>query len=265
MIVNLRGTSGSGKSFVGRQLVANFENTPVFEPSFGRKVTAPLGYELPDGLFVMGRYRDFIGQGENRRPVVGGGVEGMGKPEYLLQLLKHFATVYEHIFFEGLTVSASLHKYSDAFNEIGKPHVIAYLDSTQQQCVDGVHHRNGGKDINEKAVFEHHDTVWSTKSRFEDLGHVTMWVPRRQSFETIVQVFADAGWMPGVRYLLEHGIPSDDINPEALEFERTRRRGSVRGARKAALAGEDAPATLDAPKTKEELARERAMKIAGIA
>lgn len=128
-IVQLVGTSGSGKTTIAREIMQRYgKTTPVIPP--GRRVpeaymvVPPLG-KLP--LYVLGSY-------ENKC----GGVDTIGSAADLLELIDRYAKGGNHVLFEGLLISTyygllgkGLEKYH--------PHVVrCFLTTDIEVCIQRV-------------------------------------------------------------------------------------------------------------------------------
>lgn len=128
---NLRGTNGSGKTFVARELIRLSGASPCLH--VGRKVRAYQG--LFDGrpIFFLGSYETQCG-GCDTIPSV---AETAGYLEHFMKL--------EHdgiVFFEGLMISHMLGTVGAMQTKLGKDrNVLAFLDTPLEICVQRVKDR----------------------------------------------------------------------------------------------------------------------------
>jgi adenylate kinase family enzyme len=153
MIVNLRGTSGSGKTTVVRGLM---EKYPAIEPLMvaddkGKEKIH--GYECrmanfpgnPPNLYVVGSYKN-----------VCGGCDGIKTQDEICDRVRKYAGMmivegsngldetYRqcHVVFEGLLISHLYSRYLNLDREMVKTHaqhtIWAFLDTPEQVCVDRV-------------------------------------------------------------------------------------------------------------------------------
>lgn len=142
MIVNLRGTSGSGKTTVVRGLM---EKYPAIEPLMvaderGREKIH--GYEcrmanfpgnLPN-LYVVGSYKN-----------VCGGCDGIKTQDEICDRVRGYAGMTGDVVFEGLLISHLYGRYLKLDREMAETHnqhtVWAFLDTPEEVCVDRVKER----------------------------------------------------------------------------------------------------------------------------
>ncbi len=150
MIYNIRGTSGSGKTTVVRQLVNSVEHEVVQIP-WGKKQdkTKIIGYRLLNDLYVVGRYDDAI-KGGGVDNVTGiltkkfhdGGGEGnsMDAVEHAVRELHEEG---KHVLFEGLIVTSVWGRWVKMADEI--PVHFLFLDTPLEVCYQRVLERSGGR------------------------------------------------------------------------------------------------------------------------
>ena len=134
MIVNIRGGSGSGKTFLVRQLMAVQNAQPILDDD--GKIEA---YHLDGNIYVIGRYN-----------VMSGGCDRIPTQDKLYDCVRKYAAM-GHVIFEGLFVSTGWKRYHELSQELGGA-VWAFLDTSLEQCLANVFKRNGGKPVNEKSV-----------------------------------------------------------------------------------------------------------------
>lgn len=142
MIINLRGTCGAGKSFVGHALARQGE--PITAPpghpfNSNKSKDKILGYQLPGDLVVLGRYEATCG-----------GMEGCTS-EYARRLVAATAWHHKHVFFEGYFISCSAKPWIDHATELVSSHVLALpflvlmLNTPFDVCIERVKARGSGK------------------------------------------------------------------------------------------------------------------------
>lgn len=142
MILNIRGTSGTGKSMLARQLMALYEPNPLRYRRLGRK--QPIGYRytakdrtLHRDLAVVGHYETDCG-----------GADTIPDYDDLMGLVKQGSTAGMDVLFEGLLISgdvkrtAELHRW--ALLNCDVLHVVA-IQLDLQLCVDSVNQRRREK------------------------------------------------------------------------------------------------------------------------
>ena len=137
MILNIRGTNGSGKTHLVRRLLAEHENEVIYDQT-GKKIVAYNLFNL--NTFVVGRY-----------DVSCGGADTMPKPKDMTdwnsmdvveQEVRRYAKM-GNVLFEGLIVSSVDGRWFKISEEL--PFTWAFLDTPMEVCRQRVGERNGGK------------------------------------------------------------------------------------------------------------------------
>ena len=137
MILNIRGTNGSGKTHLVRRLLAEHENEVIYDQT-GKKIVAYNLFNL--NTFVVGRY-----------DVACGGADAMPKPkdmpgwnsmDVVEQEVRRYAKM-GNVLFEGLIVSSVYGRWEKIAAEL--PFTWAFLDTPMEVCRQRVGERNGGK------------------------------------------------------------------------------------------------------------------------
>jgi hypothetical protein len=142
MILNIRGTSGTGKSTIARQLMACYEPNPLRYRREGRK--QPLGYRyaakdrtLQRDLAVVGHYETDCG-----------GADTIPDYDDLVSLVRQGSMNGMDVLFEGLLFSGdvkrtvALHEWA---LEVGEELVVVAIQLDLQVCVDSVNQRRREK------------------------------------------------------------------------------------------------------------------------
>jgi hypothetical protein len=199
LIINIRGTSGSGKSTVVRAALKLYPHvTPCMQ--LGRK--RPVGYIaehlLPDGAT---RYDAPWPELRARQPglaVVGhydtacGGCDTIPKMEMISNLVREFHGRGFHVLYEGLLISPDC-KWIKAMREDGLPvHVLA-LDTPLHVCLASINDRRRARkpeatDVNPKNTESKWNQVRSSMVRLVDLGIPCEWVTRESALPRLRQL-----------------------------------------------------------------------------
>lgn len=124
VIVNLVGTSGSGKSTVVRELMKLDKFNPVFKE--GRK--APLGYTY-GCIFVLGAYEAASSSGCDT-------FGGDGRVPMLYGLVREWYKKGYHVIYEGITMMNHT-RGIDLWNDTKALRVL-YLQTDFQTCIDSI-------------------------------------------------------------------------------------------------------------------------------
>ena len=144
-IVNIRGTSGSGKSTVVHKLLGDFASTPIIRQMGLMKKPKIVGYDVlwtygnkPDvHTFVVGSYETTCG-----------GCDSMsykGSHDDIEALVMEFAK-QGNVIFEGLTVSSTITRWMRVSQAFPGEMVWAFMDTPEEECHRRILSRNGGKE-----------------------------------------------------------------------------------------------------------------------
>lgn len=184
MIIQLRGTSGSGKSTAVREVMARYgQRIPVFIA--GRK--QPLGYYCthPQGgrtLAVVGHYE-----------VACGGCDTIPSYDRTIELVRKAHGDGNDVLFEGLIMSSESRRCSAMAND-GLPYRVLALDTPIELCLAGVNARRRAKDPNKPDV-DPKNTIGKIKVvqnamvRLASLGVEGEWVTRETVVPRIMGLF----------------------------------------------------------------------------
>jgi hypothetical protein len=205
VIVNLRGPSGSGKSYPGFKLLQEYgPGVEITSRSYFAKTGKPLrkdklvGHMLPGGLILAGRYRI---QKSTRIEGAGytGGVDGWIPIAETQRLLSHLAQVGDHMFMESLMLSGTFPRWSEWAFEQGSPEnfVFATLDTPLEKCVANVMRRNGGKQVKEDQMASNRRAVVRAARKFAEAGHRSVRIDHEHNYEQVRDLLFGGGWDPG--------------------------------------------------------------------
>lgn len=192
MILNLRGTSGSGKSYVGHALLEEFPHEEIYEEGWLKSGKPKLiGYRLPGNLVILGSYR-----------AAGGGLDcffGNDRSK-ALSLIEKWIPRGHHLYFEALVLSTMVPRFIEMLERTPVPRdefVFAFLDTPLDICIKRIYQRNGGKPIKEYAVRGHHRQVKNVERRLrEDHGRRTETVGFTRAYEQVKELLRSGGWNP---------------------------------------------------------------------
>lgn len=129
MIVNLRGTHGSGKSTVVRRILDRYEAQPEGQDKKGK----PMGYviSLSNGskLHVVGSYKNDCG-----------GCDGIQPYSEIWPRVVAYAA-RGHVLFEGALVSSSYGNIGRDSEVYGECFVFAFMDTPLEVCLERIRQR----------------------------------------------------------------------------------------------------------------------------
>ena len=184
MILNIRGTSGSGKSHVVRELMKHFDITyPLYNTD--NKV---IGYRTADGDFhVLGKYTSPTGG-------IDATYNAKGAMNDCERVLRCWAT-QAHVVFEGLTVSSGYGRWAALCAEAPElDFTWAFLDTPLQQCYDYIQQRNGGKPLRDPTYVS---SKWAMCRRHAEKakadGFRVVWLPWQHATREAIQLLQQGG------------------------------------------------------------------------
>ena len=128
MIINIRGTHGSGKSWIVKQLLNRYEAIPESTDAKGK----PLGYVMQTyagSLYVVGPYENACGGCDTIQPYAD-----------IWPRVVAYATK-GHVVFEGALVSSSYGNIGRFSETYGNDFVFVFLDTPLQVCLDRIQER----------------------------------------------------------------------------------------------------------------------------
>lgn len=129
MIINIRGTSGSGKSTIVRDIMRRYSNKSRVTEEGRRQ---PVGYICTRGarpLAVIGHYETDCG-----------GCDTIPTMERIFDLVRKAHSDGMDVVFEGLLISADVNRTA-ALHEAGLPINVVALTTPLQTCIDSVNER----------------------------------------------------------------------------------------------------------------------------
>lgn len=136
MILNIRGTGGSGKSTLVREIIVALHPPPYHQPGLlADQDGKTIGYQLDQNIRVLGKY-----------PPTGGGADSIGTIEEVEALVRAWAEL-GHVIFEGYVVSDLYGRWATVAAQLDG-FIWAFLDTPEDVSHDRILQRNGGKSIN---------------------------------------------------------------------------------------------------------------------
>ena len=148
MIINIRGTSGSGKTHLVRQIMDLYHSRVAYRQE-GRKQPIGYVYEREGGgrpLAVVGHYETACG-----------GCDTIAKMEDIFELVRQSAAQGFDVIFEGLLISADVNRHVDLeewCRANGHELMVVALTTPIDQCLDSVNARRRAKNPDKPPVKE---------------------------------------------------------------------------------------------------------------
>jgi hypothetical protein len=206
MILNIRGSSCSGKSTNLYRLLQEYPSVEVWERvGWNKKKPRQVGHLVAGGLFVVGPYATTAKTG---------GMDMLmpGKTELVTLWLERNCRAYPHVIFESMMASLAIGRYSDLRKRLGPPGVIlfAFLNTPLEVCRERIMSRSGGKGptgkgINEAATVDHQwKRIQQIRERLQERHEVCTTFDYQNSYEEMIALLRYNGWDPDSEPLPVH-------------------------------------------------------------
>lgn len=160
-VIDVRGTNGSGKTWIMRQLLLQHKHTTIEE---GGKV---IGYSLPSikGV-IIGRYTD-----------TGGGCDGFKEGVVQVdEIVRRLHPQYKNLLLEGIMVSHLYERFHNLATDLGN-YKFMFLDTPIKLCIERVKARRLAKgnikpfDPIKNLIPDYKRTKYRVRQRMTDAGH----------------------------------------------------------------------------------------------
>lgn len=176
MIINVRGTSGSGKTYAVRRMMEQLDGDLLVysEGDFFRegKVIAHCLHHRMQPVYVIGNYSSNVC----------GGCDTIGTQNLVCSTVRHFAQ-FGHVVFEGLIISHLFARYvalSKEFEAYGEHMVFVYLDTPIELCLDRVRQRRlaagNTKPLDPTNTISKHESVHTCFDKMQEAGMDVRWM-----------------------------------------------------------------------------------------
>jgi len=189
MIINLRGTSGSGKSFIVRELMKNYQ---VREPMFRSGRKQPVGYRfyrepgsLVRPLYVPGHYETACG-----------GCDTLNGLDYIYELIEAPAKMGWDVIYEGLIVASDVIRCCDLKRRYQL--MVIELNTPLNVCIASIQarrdERGSVQEMKESTIKTAHkkmEGVKNQRSRFRDAGVDFRLLNREDALNAVMEAM---GW-----------------------------------------------------------------------
>jgi hypothetical protein len=237
LIINVRGTHGSGKTTISHRLIDEHDSIPLVEPNpiegvrrYGKRIGEPYdknfkkpnAHRIPgangEDVIMVGRYQS--------------GCDGILPQEIIEDMLRYWAP-RGHLVWENVFVSASVGRWgvlAHDLNAQGGHSVWAHLDTSAQMCLDRVASRRekakaaGFKHRQEDTKHDVHMAHWRRCRRsacraYQDSIDVR-WIQHELAYEMVHDALVRAGWeCPRHGLLLPEGPFLEPWTPTERELE----------------------------------------------
>ncbi len=180
MIINLRGTGGSGKSTVVTRIMALYEKK---EPKFIEKRRQPFYYELHaphSGLAVLGHYE-----------IACGGCDTIQSPDAVYQLLNEKVAEGFHVLYEGIIIGDDVTRAVEVSRH--HPFRVIALNTSMNECLAGIQkrrdERGDDRPLDPKNTLSRNDRLKRIMARLKDANVDARWMNREEAYQQCREEF----------------------------------------------------------------------------
>lgn len=189
MLINIRGTSGSGKSTIVRSIMSEYTWVESIRIE-GRK--QPISYlcssslEEDQDLMVVGHYETDCG-----------GCDTISKMDDIFDLIRRGHHQGNHVLFEGLLISADVNRVA-ALHDEGLPLLVLAIDLPLDECLESINTRRRAKaertgkeykgDVNSRNTVSKHRGVQLSMARLTRLGIANEMHTRQGCLDRVLHV-----------------------------------------------------------------------------
>lgn len=188
LLVNIRGTNGSGKSTIPFAMKDDPDMYQVIRPHQGR----------PRKILTVFPNYGWVALGSYERQV--GGLDAFPNKAFTEKVLQYALKKFSeyNILMEGILASTTYSTYAELFRNVQKEWdiqpVIYYLMPPVEVCIERIKQRNGGKPFKEDLVQAKYGMMQRGIKKFSEAGEFPLFVVNNSSFgkeDVLSQFFAD--------------------------------------------------------------------------
>lgn len=185
MIINIRGTSGSGKSYCVFKLLEAYPDLQLTDER--GKIIAHVIYRNMQPIFFLGPYTAPNNCGCDR----------INTQNMLTSLVRYYSQ-FGHVIFEGMIISAHYARYKSLYLEmtkLGMKFMFAYLDTPLDTAIErAISRRNDSnkeKTTNRQGFMDKYNLIHQTKRQFEADGFVTCFINHKKDILSQMEALLD--------------------------------------------------------------------------
>lgn len=227
MLLNIRGTHGSGKTYISHKLMDTFETAAVVEPEYVRgkhfvKTNCHIIGKNAD-LFIVGRYKS--------------GMDGIFPQEIVEDMIKYWAPK-GHVIWENIVVSANIGRWAELSRKLEpiNHNIWLFLDTPLQVCIDrvmsrraqaaqdGFNHRQDDAEVKLDVLAGHWRRVRRAAARAYLEGIDVRWVDHTCAYEQVFRLLVEeGGWEPsgtnaGIYAVSGNPLKTWEPTPDEVEY-----------------------------------------------
>lgn len=191
MIINIRGTSGSGKSSLVRQAMSAWGPFVVGLQNPLRKKATPLVYRST--MPRHGRQVSVLGSYET--PC--GGCDTIPTQDMICDLVRQEAALGHHVLLEGLLMSHLYGRYTALADEqtaLGHPFIFGFLDTPIGVCLDRINarRRERGNDepVNPRNTETKFRSILGCRAKLDKAGYLVVALPWQEPLTALDALLA---------------------------------------------------------------------------
>lgn len=174
MIVNVRGTNGSGKSTVVREFLKRFPYSEIYGKLGPRRPEAyRVQIDAKRALYIIGPYQTATG-----------GVDALGlRVPDLIKMIERYAKL-GHVLFEGVVISTTFGELGEWMANRKRDDVlVCFMNTPLEDCLKGLKAR--GANTGTAHVEEKFWVIKRVRDMFNEQGISTLILTRDDAFSTI--------------------------------------------------------------------------------
>lgn len=176
MMINLRGTGGSGKSTIVRKVMESFTSrTPAFQTSRRQPISYLLQRNGVPDLRVLGHYETACG-----------GCDTITSPDRVYELIEESYRAGENVLFEGIIIGDDVRRLVELHRKT-KVKVIA-LNTPMADCLAGIQarrdERGDERPLDPKNTVSRNERLKKIMSRLRDSNVDATWMNRADALFT---------------------------------------------------------------------------------
>lgn len=156
IVLNIRGTNGSGKSFIVGEIIRRFKGMPLYD-SNGRII----GYQIGRNVRAIGAYKSTVTCGGCDTVRNDGEKKSQ---DVICDRVAEWVSQGSSVLFEGLIVSSVLERYYELALRL-RPKadwIWGFLNTPTEMCIQRVLQRNGGNSFKTKNLTDKVRTIERT-------------------------------------------------------------------------------------------------------
>lgn len=177
-IIDIRGTHGSGKSYIPHTILQNYNSQPIMEDG------VEIGQFVPSlDLAVLGQYR-----------TVCGGCDGIKTADEVVRRVQLFSSEYWNVLLEGILVAHTFKRYSELAIELSvRNYFFCFLNTPLKTCIARVQARRlekgNTKPLNPTNVIGDWHNIWKTvRPKCVAAGHNVKVIHYQNPLEQILEL-----------------------------------------------------------------------------